>query len=339
MLPPNKSVSQYRPDIQCISDISSHQFIHPTKQIVSSIHITPLWSSSTTYYELIQFISSINSLVYGRLCTDKIESSRNVQYITEWLTQLKLSLAQYPPMQQDTRYGNKGYRYWYEHMKLQAYELNKQLLGQYDLPDHNKQLALDELNSYLVDSFGNYQRIDYGTGHELNYILYLLCLYKLNILQYTDLISIGVKIICHYLQLMQSVQLQYYLEPAGSKGAWGLDDYQFIVFYFGTGQLIGSDIVCMTMNDIQQVRQLKDDYLLFSGIDFIHKVKSGPFYEHSAILYQISQLTSWNKANNGLLQMYQNEVLNKYPIVQHILFGSILTLKKHNAAQKSIQSD
>ena len=31
------------------------------------------------------------------------------------------------------------------------------------------------------------ERIDYGTGHELNFVVFLLCLFKLHLLNHEDL--------------------------------------------------------------------------------------------------------------------------------------------------------
>lgn len=66
------------------------------------------------------------------------------------------------------------------------------------------------------------------------------------------------------------------------------------------------------------------DYMYFRAIQYIHEHKSGPFHEHSPLLYDISGVASWNKVNQGMLKMYVAEVLAKVPVMQHFWLGSLL---------------
>ena len=61
---------------------------------------------------------------------------------------------------------------------------------------------------------------------------------------------------------------------------------------------------------------------------YISQVKSGPFAEHSNQLWNVSGVQTWEKVNQGLVKMYRAEVLCKFPVIQHVLFGSIFTLKE-----------
>ena len=45
------------------------------------------------------------------------------------------------------------------------------------LPDEHKDAAI-ELMVYWSNCFGNETRIDYGTGHETNFVVILFCMYK-----------------------------------------------------------------------------------------------------------------------------------------------------------------
>jgi len=86
------------------------------------------------------------------------------------------------------------------------------------------------------------------------------------------------------------------------------------------------------MTDVKIVNEAKLEFMFFTFIDYILQVKTGPFHEHSTQLWNISGVESWTKMNTGLVKMYKAEVLAKYPIIQHVVFGSLLSIEKMNAA-------
>jgi len=69
-----------------------------------------------------------------------------------------------------------------------------------------------------------------------------------------------------------------------------------------------------------------EDFMYFGCIQFIKQVKKGvPFGEGSPILNDISAVPNWEKVSQGLMKMFQAEVIGKLPVIKHLKFGSILS--------------
>ena len=48
---------------------------------------------------------------------------------------------------------------------------------------HHYPISKVELTPYLTESFGNATRIDYGTGHETNFMTWLYCLSRIGVFE------------------------------------------------------------------------------------------------------------------------------------------------------------
>jgi hypothetical protein len=279
------------------------------------------------------------------------------------------------------------------------------------LSSSKQEEVIGELRAYLHDSFGHPIRIDYGTGHESSFVVFLLSLCKIGCFRWgcssnsnddgeikqnksnptPQVIGFASLSLFHvYLNVTRGLQRDYMLEPAGSHGVWGLDDYHCIPFYLGACQMIareqtqkqrrdhrkktGTDAHSDYTSDTDKEREddstnktpdnpylpnasssaetlsndIKNDnddrwtpsiihdlriiethsptYIYFSCIQFIRQIKpSAPFFEASPMLNDISQLDNWSKVSAGLLRLYEGEVLDKMPVVQHFVFGKIFS--------------
>ncbi|XP_075670116.1 serine/threonine-protein phosphatase 2A activator 2-like [Castanea sativa] len=107
----------------------------------------------------------------------------------------------------------------------------------------NLQSTMIEIIPYFTDSFKNSSQIDYGTDHETNFAAWLYCLAQLGVIKEEDYHAMVARVFVKYLELMRKLQLVYCLEPAGSHGVWGLDDYHFLSFFFSSSQEKGNDDV------------------------------------------------------------------------------------------------
>jgi len=265
------------------------------------------------------FVVALSNAIRGHKLSDSCHASEGVVRMTAILHRLIEWIEEIPPSAASLRYGNPAYRTWQSRLEAEGPTLVEDMV-----PPELKE-AVPEIYPYFADGFGNATRIDYGTGHEVNFAAFLLCLVRLGVLRKEDYQAIVGRIFVKYLDLMRKLQTTYWLEPAGSHGVWGLDDYHFLPFIFGSSQLIDHKYIRPKSIHTQDVlEQFGGEYLYLGAVQFIKRVKKGPLAEHSPILNDICAVPNWAKVHGGLLKMYRAECLAKIPIMQHFLFGSIL---------------
>lgn len=250
----------------------------------------------------------------------KCQDSPVVLKLIEMMHKIEKLAMETPPVDEPQRFGNTAFRTWYQKLSGIAEKLVKEVLPE------NLHASVTELVPYLLDSFGNPTRIDYGTGHELSFIFFLMALFKIEALAKTDELAIVIKVFNLYLSFARKLQVTYRMEPAGSHGVWSLDDYQFVPFIWGSAQLIGTPIEPVKFVEHETIEAYRKEFMFIGCIDYIQQVKTGHIAEHSNQLWSISAVPSWSKICTGLIKMYQKEVLSKYPVIQHVQFGSIFTL-------------
>ena len=202
----------------------------PVREINNEADLS-LYHSSSTFTNFYTFIQELGRSVIG-ISISKCpyeDASTNVKWAADLLHQMYVEIEKFPPKDTNSRFGNVAFRDWLDSIRKIV-----------PFKHHERKIQLsDEISSYLVNSLGDWQRIDYGTGHEAHFIAWLYCLVNISFFtleQYPQLVLI---LFVRYLKLMRRLQATYWLEPAGSHGVWGLDDYHFLPFLFGAAQLTG----------------------------------------------------------------------------------------------------
>lgn len=295
-----------------------HEFTVPCKRIRSPEDVAR-FHASPSFRNFLGFVVSLSESVKSRKLSDPCNVSSSVETLVSILQNLVDYVDEIPPAPQTARYGNVSFRVWHERMSDEAESLMLSLLPE------NLRDATVELVPYFTDSFGNATRIDFGTGHETNFAAWLYCLAKLGALEEEDYQALVSRVFVKYMELMRKLQLTYSLEPAGSHGVWGLDDYHFLPYIFGASQLVDHKYMKpKSIHNDDILENFSKEYLYLSCVGFVKKVKKGLFAEHSPMLDDISGVPTWKKVNSGLLKMYKVEVMEKVPIMQHFLFGSII---------------
>ncbi|KAI0298346.1 Phosphotyrosyl phosphatase activator [Multifurca ochricompacta] len=277
------------------------------------------FQSSRTYEIITSYIETLNGAVVGVKLTDECTQSPGVTALVVVLDRVEALARETPPVDNAaSRFGNPAFKTFYDKVQEAAPRLHESLPA---LPAD----AITEVSGYFCESWGNRTRIDYGSGMELNFLCWLICLDRLGVVQESDRVALVNKVFWKYIQVMRVLQSTYWLEPAGSHGVWGLDDYHFLPFLLGSAQLRGHKYLRpKSIHDNEVVEEISKDYMYFGCIRFINSVKTASLRWHSPMLDDISAVKTWDKVNQGMIKMYQAEVLGKLPVIQHFLFGSIL---------------
>ncbi|KAG5926009.1 peptidylprolyl isomerase [Claviceps africana] len=357
------------------SHLHAHKFAKPSKCINEGHHVQHFLTTKA-YADIGVFILQLNRALCPRtqanpslppvlfpLIAGSPTSTPSIQALQGLLSDIESLIEQAPPDTGPRRFGNVSFRKWHALMEenLDAFLLRDAVLRDaLSTAGSDGVTAKDEVSSYLLGAFGSSQRLDYGTGHELSFIAFLGCLWKLGVFRDGEPDGpiereIVRNVIEPYLKVVRNLILTYTLEPAGSHGVWGLDDHSFIPYLFGSAQLTRpisienepmplegsvrgapkpSDVTKSTVVDDQ-----RQTNMYFSAIGFINDVKKGPFWEHSPILFDISGIKDgWGKINKGMIKMYNAEVLSKFPVVQHFPFGSLFSWDTDPSAPVPTQS-
>ncbi|KAH0833630.1 Serine/threonine-protein phosphatase 2A activator 1 [Fonsecaea pedrosoi] len=343
-----------------IADVKEHRFEKPVKKIFDGPDVS-FFLMSLAYRDIMIFMLQLNRSVLPRkvqtggkdtvsvwrLNSEEVVFSEAISRLRTLLDHLIDLVDAVPPDTGPRRFGNVSFRKWYKIVEGEVGDLLAQHLPEELGPAH------EELSSYLLGSLGSSQRLDYGTGHELSFLAFLACLWKLSFFAEREPgveergIVLGVFEL--YLVLIRKLIKTYTLEPAGSHGVWGLDDNSFLPYIFGSAQLcppiaetddtptegsLPSAPDASAVTKLNLVEKEKDSNMYFSAIAFIYDVKRGPFWEHSPMLFDISGIKDgWGKINKGMIKMYNAEVLSKFPVVQHFPFGSLFKWEKDPEAK------
>ncbi|VDB86471.1 unnamed protein product [Peniophora sp. CBMAI 1063] len=290
----------------------------PTKAILSAEQLKA-FESTSTHAALISYIETLNSAVVNVKLTMDCSQSSGVEFALKALDRVEEIARATPPVDNKaSRFGNPAFKTFHDRVLEESATIHETLPG---LPKD----AIQEVKAYFEECWGSRSRIDYGSGMELNFLCWMLCLERLEVFKDTDYIALVTRVFWRYIQVMRFLQSTYWLEPAGSHGVWGLDDYHFLPFLFGSAQLRGHKYLRpKSIHDAEIVDEFAKDYMYFACIKFINSVKTASLRWHSPMLDDISAVKTWDKVNEGMIKMYRAEVLGKLPVMQHFLFGTVL---------------
>lgn len=185
------------PGLTILDSKQAHSFVVPVK-CINEGHDLQKFLVSTAYHDIMVFVAQLNRAVFPRHLTaseergeQRIQTSEldppmvplsdAVRRLQGLLDQLNRIIDEVPLDPGTRRFGNVAFRRWTELIEARLPSLLQDYLPE-EVSSFRKASnvsAQSELQSYLLGAFGSAQRLDYGTGHELSFLAFLGCIWKL----------------------------------------------------------------------------------------------------------------------------------------------------------------
>lgn len=197
----SSSLSSF-PRLEILAPSNPHIFTVPTKRINQGTDLAR-FHASKAYRDIGIFLMQLNRAICPRknpagpsttfpLVGADRRDPDSVKRLQRLLEKTAEIIDEAPPNPGPRRFGNVSFRKWYELLEQRVDVLMKEYVGpdvlgfsaeQEQDTDDNAVGAIDELRAYFLGGFGSPQRLDYGTGHELSFLAFLGCLWKLGAFQ------------------------------------------------------------------------------------------------------------------------------------------------------------
>lgn len=199
MAPPNPPPSSSFPQLEILDHSHPHMFINPSK-CINEGHDVPRFLTSKAYRDIGVFIMQLNRALCPRknpsgagtpktfpLVGGNRQDPESVCKLRKLLDKVAGIIDEAPPDPGPRRFGNISFRKWYSLIEERVEVLLSEFVPAdvlnfgFDSEKVTSKSAspIDELRAYFLGGFGSPQRLDFGTGHELSFLAFLGCLWKL----------------------------------------------------------------------------------------------------------------------------------------------------------------
>lgn len=108
-----------------------------------------------------------------KLSDNSVHESETVRAITSILTDVSALVDSIPPVENAaSRFGNPAFRTLYQEIKAQSRHYQERIPGLQAMRGSECD-AIGEVKVYFEECWGNGERIDYGSGMELNFLCWM----------------------------------------------------------------------------------------------------------------------------------------------------------------------